>query len=280
MGGEAAARWRELVTGRLAEIERLTPGAGSLDGAFWDRRAAREAPKVSPADPERDPLLRRLLAAAEPESTAIDVGAGTGRFAIPLAARLAHVTAVDPSEAMLGTLRRGAEERGLGNVTAIKSLWADAEAPEADIVFSSFVMTLVPDAVAFVRKLEAAARRHVFLYLGAYSGDAVLDPLWRHFHGAPRAPGPTYLDALALLEELGIEPAVKVVEIRNRTRFATVEEAVEHYRDGLLLSETPDVEDDLARLLGLWLLGRKGSFRSPLRTLPVAIIGWRPGEGR
>ena len=278
MPGDAAARWRELVRGRLAEIERLTPGAGSLDGPFFDRRAKRYDAAVSTADPSSDPLLRRLLRVAEPSSTAIDVGAGTGRFAIPLAAQLRHVTAVDPSAAMLERLTRGAQERGVGNMTTIRSTWAEADAEVADIAFSSFVLTLVPDAVPFVRKLEARARRHVFLYLGAYSGDAVLDPLWRHFHGTPRAPGPTYLDALALLRDLGIEPEVKVVELPNRKRFATVEEAVDHYRDGLLLTELPGVDEDLAALLGMWLMGRRGAFRSPLRTIPAAIIRWTPGE--
>ena len=61
---------------------------------------------MSTADPGSDPLLRRLLRVAEPSSTAIDVGAGTGRFAIPLAAELRHVTAVDPSAAMLERLMR------------------------------------------------------------------------------------------------------------------------------------------------------------------------------
>jgi len=91
----------------------------------------------------------------------------------------------------------------------------------------------------FLVKLDAAARQHVFLYLGAYCADAVLDPLWRHFHGAPRAPGPSYLDALAVLRELGIAPEVKVVELPNRRRYATVGEAVERYRDALLLADYP-----------------------------------------
>jgi hypothetical protein len=104
----------------------------------------------------------------------------------------------------------------------------------------------------------------------------VLDPLWRHFHDAPRAPGPSYLDALALVRELGIEPAVKVVEIANRRRFATLGEAVEHYRDGLLLADAPDVKLELEDLLKHWLLGRGTALRSPLRSVPAAIVEWTP----
>ena len=232
------------------------------------------------ADSQKDPFLRRLRRATDEESTAIDVGSGPGRFALALAREVGHVTAVDPSAAMLEALRREAGQLGLENVTTVHGLWEDAATEVADVVFSSFVLTLVPDGAAFVRKLEEKARRHVFLYLGAYSGDAVLDPLWRHFHGAPRVPGPTYLDALALLRELGIDPDVKVLELPNRKRFANVDEAVEHYLEGLLLSDTPDVRAELAGLLCHWLMGRRGAYRSPLRTMPVAILHWRPGAGR
>lgn len=92
------------------------------------------------------------------------------------------------------------------------------------VAFSAFVLTLVADARGFLLKLDALARRRVSLYLGAYSADALLDPLWRHFHGAPRAPGPTYLDAIAVVLELAVAPEVKVVDIpageeqRNRIR--------------------------------------------------------------
>lgn len=233
---------------------------------------------MKPADRETDPFLRRLRRVIDSSSTVIDVGSGAGRFALPLAAEARHVTAVDPSEAMLGILQREAEERGLGNVTTVQGRWEEAATEAAEVVFSSLVLTLVPDGEAFVRKLEDRAREHVFLYLGAFSGDAVLDPLWRHFHGAPRVPDATYLDALALLRELGIDPDVRVVELPNRKRFETIDAAVEHYREWLLVPDTPDARAELAGLLSNWLMGRRGAFRSPLRSQPAAIIHWRPGS--
>ena len=273
----AAARWHRLVTDRLAEVERLSPGRGSLSGAFWDRRADRYAAAVKTTHIESHPFLRALQRVTGPAGTAIDVGAGTGRFALGLAGGVAHVTAVDPSAGMLAVLRRDAEQAGVTNVTTVQGTWEETATQVADVVFSAFVLTLVPDARRFVSKLDAAARDHVVLYLGAYSADAVLDPLWRHFHGAPRTPGPSYLDALAVLRELGITPQVKVVEIPNRRRFATIEDAVEHYRDWLLLPDTSDVKGELAALLATWLLGRRGALRSPLRAVPAAIVRWRPG---
>jgi hypothetical protein len=178
---------------------------------------------------------------------------------------------------MLAVLRRDAEQAGVTNVTTVQGTWEETDPEVADVIFSAFVLTLVPDARRFVSKLDAAAREQVLLYLGAYSADAVLDPLWRHFHGAPRTPGPSYLDAVAVLHELGITPQVKVVEIVNRRRFATIEEAVEHYRDWLLLPDTSDVKGELAALLATWLLGRRGALRSPLRAQPAAIVRWRAG---
>lgn len=179
---------------------------------------------------------------------------------------------------MLDVLRRDARRLEVRNVTTVQERWEEASTGVADVVFSAFVLTLVPEARRFLAKLDAAARQHAFLYLGGYSADAVLDPLWRHFHGAPRAPGPSYLDALAVLRELGIEPEVKVVELINRRRFATLHEAVEHYREALLLADLPDVRRELEGLLAIWLLGRRGALRSPLRATPAAIIHWRPRQ--
>ena len=274
--GSASLRWRRLVSARIDEMQRLSPGLGALDGSFWNPRAERYATNVKLADSGDDPFLRRLRRATDAGSTAVDVGAGTGRYALALAPSVAHVTAVDPSEAMLAILRREARRLSVRNLTAVTATWDDAEVEPADVAFSAFVLPLVPNGRSFVSKLDAVARRHAFLYLGAYSGDAVIDPLWRHFHGAPRAPGASYLDALAMLRELGIDPDIKVVDIPNRRRFATVDDAVDHYAEALLLDDDPDVRGELRGLLEHWLMGRRGAYRSPLRSVNAAIMRWSP----
>ena len=276
--GPAAARWRSLVTDRLAELQRLAPEAGSVSGSFWNARADRYAASAKVADSANDPLLRRLRRLTGPSSTVIDAGAGTGRYALALAASVRQVTAVDPSAAMLAVLQRDAQERSIANVATVQATWEDAHTTPADVAFSAFVLTLVRDARPFLLKLDAAAREHVLLYLGAYSGDAVLDPLWRHFHGAPRVPGASYLDAIAVLRELGIDPQVKVVEIADHRRWVTIDEAAEHYRDALLLDDTTEVRAELADLLTSWLPGRRGAYRPPLRAVPAAIIQWAGGR--
>jgi SAM-dependent methyltransferase len=277
----AGARWRKLVRARLGEMERLQPGRGAVGAAFWDSRAKRFASRMPAASATSDPFYRRLRRATGRRSTVLDVGSGPGRFTLALAPHVARVTAVDPSSGMLDICRRQARKLGLDNVTCVHGRWEDVEVPTADVAFSSYVVTLVADAPRFLRKLDAAATERVFLYLGAYTADAIMDPLWRHFHGTSRKPGPTYLDAVAVLRELGAEPEVEVVEVATRGRFKSVADAAKDYRDQLCLPDTPEVRKELRDLLRHWLIRRGDMLAAPLRTVPAAIISWTPaGEGR
>jgi len=273
----AARRWRKLVEGRLEEMERLQEGRGALGGQFWDKRARRFA-KGPMASAEGDPMLARLRRAVGRSGTAtfLDVGSGPGRFTMGVAPRVREAVAVDPSGKMLELLRRRARDAGLTNVHTVKGLWQDVEmAPRsADIVLCSHVITLIADVVPFIDKLQATARRKVFLYVGAYAVDAIFDPFWRHFHGAPRRPGASWVDALGVLNEMGIEPHVEVAELRTGTRHESLADAVESYRDQLVLPKTPAVQRELARLLDPWFQRRNGGLYAPLRTQPAAIMSW------
>lgn len=276
MPGPAATRWRKLVTARLAEMERLQPGRGALNPNFWDTRAKRFAARMPVSSVAGDPLYRRLRKATGRRSTVLDVGAGPGRFTLALAPHVGAVTAVDPAGKMLDICRRQAAKAGLANVTAVHSRWEDAEVTPADVAFSSYVVTLVPDAARFLAKLDAAATKRAFLYLGAYTADAIMDPLWRHFHGTSRKPGPTYLDAVDVLRELGLKPEVEVVEVATRGRFKSVADAAKDYRDQLCLPDTPEVRKELRGLLEHWLIRRGDALAAPLKTVPAAVISWPP----
>jgi SAM-dependent methyltransferase len=254
---------------------RYPPGAG-----YWDERAERLAERMT-ASPEGDPFLVRLRRLTGSRTTVLDVGCGPGRFSLAIAPDVERVVAVDPSPAMLAILGRRAGRQRIANVVTVEGRWEDVDVPRADVAFASYVLPIVDDAPRFLTQLDASARRHVLLYLGAFSMDGILDPLWRHFHGRPRRPGPTWLDALDVLRETGIDPTVEVVEVRTHTRFASLAEAVEDYRDLLALPDDDDVRRRLGELLRTWLVARGRELRLPVATLPAAVIRWRPtGSGR
>ena len=280
MTGPAAARWRKLVRGRRAEMERLQPGRGAIGPALWDARAKRFASRMGLSTAAGDPLYRRLRRATTRRSTVIDVGAGPGRFTLTLAPHVAAVTAVDFSRGMLDVLRRQARALGLTNVTCVHGPWQDVYVEPADVAFSSYVLTLVTDAPAFLARMDASATERAFLYLGAYTADAILDPFWRHFHGSSRKPGATYLDAVDVLREMGLSPTTEVVEVASRTRYKTVAAAAKEYREQLCLPDTPEIRKELRGLLADWLVPRGDALGAPLKTVPAAIICWSPSGTR
>ena len=271
----ASTRWTKLVKARLAEMEQLAPGRGAIGPDFWNTRAKRFATAMA-GTAARDPLFARLRRATNRRSTVLDVGAGPGRFALALAPRVDGVVAVDSSPAMIDIVTRRTRQLKLANVEGVVGRWPDVQVAQASVSVCSYVLPLVADAKAFLRRLDACTVERAFLYLGAASLDLLTDPMWRHFHGKPRRPGPTYLDAVAVLAELGITAEVEVVELRTRARHKDLPAAVKAYRDQLLLPDDAAVRRELRRLLASWLVEDAGQLRPPMRSTPAAIVSWRP----
>lgn len=86
-----------------------------------------------------------ILAAHGATSTVVDLGAGTGRFALAAARRFAHVTAVDVSPAMLGALRERA--RDLPNLRCVQAgfLTYEHPGPPAAAVHTRNALHQLPD---------------------------------------------------------------------------------------------------------------------------------------
>jgi ubiquinone/menaquinone biosynthesis C-methylase UbiE len=81
-----------------------------------------------------------------PASRVVDLGAGTGQFAIPAARRFGHVTAVDVSPAMVAALREKASAAGLANLDFVNAGFLSyPQKEQADGVYTRNALHQVPD---------------------------------------------------------------------------------------------------------------------------------------
>jgi 2-polyprenyl-3-methyl-5-hydroxy-6-metoxy-1,4-benzoquinol methylase len=91
--------------------------------------------------------------------TVLDVGGGSGVWAVPLAAAGCAVTVIEPSPNALATLHRRAAEAGV-TITAIQgdtdALGRLVPAGEADVVLGHGVLEMVDDVAAAVAALTSA----------------------------------------------------------------------------------------------------------------------------
>ena len=145
------------------------------------------------ADPRRtgEPTLELLRAMARPDETWLDIGAGAGRYALPLALRVRQVIAVEPSAGMRRALRTGIDEHGLGNVRVVAGTWPESLAlleplPAADVSLIAHVGYDIEEIGPFLDAMEDATRDRCVAVLTDRSPASVADPFWPLVHGEDR----------------------------------------------------------------------------------------------
>lgn len=81
------------------------------------------------------------------DSTVVDIGAGTGQFALAVASACARVVAVDVSPVMLDRLRAKVVDAGLANVEVVQAGFLSYEhhGEPADLVYSRYALHHLPD---------------------------------------------------------------------------------------------------------------------------------------
>jgi SAM-dependent methyltransferase len=207
-------RWKLVVAGHGGEA---TPSAGP---SYWDKRAKSFARTTH----GRLELLSALEPYLSPTKTLIDVGAGTGRHAVPLAARLEWVTAVEPSEGMRSHIPP------LDNITVVASTWEDAEVAAADLVICAHVMYGVREPVPFITKLDASARERVFVMMRESRAVHPAVRLRERLLGDSGPREPRFSELFMLLQQMGIAADVTFVRYPFVVHYAGMEEALEDCR--------------------------------------------------
>ncbi len=272
----ATDRWHEIIDARAQQMDAAYARLGRTSADFWDRRAKNyhRSTKESVAS---DPFWHRLQQVVTLDASVLDVGAGTGRFALALAPSVLHVTAVEPNAAMLDYLRQDATEEGLTNISYVQTTWQDAPtALYADIVVCSHVLYPIRDIDTFVKKLRTATLEACYIYMRASHFDTSTSSLWKHFHGDERHASPGYIHALDVLFELGIYASVEIVRIPWDMYFPTLDVATDGMLEQLILPDNEQTRKELQDLLKTWLIERDGVYVPPVDEQTCAIIRMTP----
>ena len=265
----AVDHWRRMILQEHAQTDRIR---GPRPTDHWTQYA-----RNFKDDPRRpcDEMVEGLRARVLPGETLIDVGAGGGRLALPLALTCGWVYAVEPSPSMCAVLRETASEYGIENVSITEAGWEDASVEPADVTLSSHVVYVIQEIEPFVRKMESRARRQVLCVLFQVPPQAQMSGMWEQVHGEERLRLPCLPEFLPVLEELGIRAEVTELEARPQSGFASFEEE----RDMLTrrLYVRPDteemvrleraLEESLQEVDGTWQI--EGS--QPVRPCIVAL---------
>ncbi|HEY3256566.1 MAG TPA: methyltransferase domain-containing protein [Polyangiaceae bacterium] len=162
------------------------------------------------------PFSRRAveLLAPAPSARVLDVAAGPGTLAIPLAPRVRELVALDFSERMVAELERAASAAGLTNLRAIVGdgqhlPFADAE---FDAGFSIFGLMFFPDRARGFAELARVLKPGSGAVVSAWA--PVQDSsLMRAMFGALAAADPTFV--VPVRNDAGLEnPEVLAAEMR------------------------------------------------------------------
>src|SRR6266849_1629645 len=238
----AVERWQAIIDERAQQMDAAYAELGLSSAGYWDRRARRYHASTKDAVVD-DPLFKRLRAVITPQTSVLDVGAGSGRFALALAPLAKQIIAVEPNAAMLDYLRRDAQALNLTNISYSRNTWHEA-------------------------------RLACYIYMRATPIDALTALLWKHFHGDDRRYPPGYIHALDILYEMGIYANVEVVSLPASLRYPSLDVAVEELAEQLILPDDDKTRDELRALLNGWLVERDGMLMPPPQDMMCAILWW------
>ena len=220
-----------------------------------------------------DPLMRFVLGRLEHEDTVLDVGAGVGRWSIPMAMICKKVTALDKLDGMLEILRENASHEKVENIETIQGDWQEVALEPHDYVLSSHAAYVSPDIVGYARKMEALAHKACYMVMRVPKHDGVLGELSQRIHGCWHD-SPNFPVGYNALLQVGIGGHVIMEETGRLWHNDTLENALGRVKRHLHLhSEEHDgaIMDVLKERLSF----RDGEYWWP-DWMRSALIWWRP----
>ncbi len=131
---------------------------------------------------EPDALLQYVQDQLQAHMSVLDIGAGVGRWTIPLAERVRSITAVEPLAGMRKVLLERIAAHRLANVTVLDTAWLATDIAPHDVCIAVHSTYTTTDLLGFVAKMESSARK-CYLVLRVPARDGLVGVLAERIHG-------------------------------------------------------------------------------------------------
>ncbi|MFA6433845.1 MAG: class I SAM-dependent methyltransferase [Elusimicrobiales bacterium] len=252
-------------------------GTRANEKLFWNHRAA-SYPK--PFEKETRAKTGRILRLVERLGVGfegrrvLDIGCGTGVYALQLAGKAKSVLGLDSSPEMLRIFRGERRKRRIKNASCLLSAWSAAPssltAGRFDIALASMTMAIKTEAD--LRKMETAAAHCVYIGWAGARSNPLLKKIYARHGVAYKAPEGAAV-VLKFLKKFGREPRVKFIRDRWEKK-ASPAETMRDIEVGLKVNgakmDAAWVETLLKKITRNGLVKQTTSVRK-------AVIVWRSG---
>ncbi|WP_265580254.1 class I SAM-dependent methyltransferase [Methanofollis aquaemaris] len=212
----------------------------------------------------------------------LDIGAGPGTLALPIAGRVKSVTAVEPAAGMVSVIEEKTGASGQKNIRVVQKRWEavvparDLEGPY-DLVIASFSLAM-EDLAAALKKMDAVSSEsvHLFWFADLPGWERHYLEIWPSLHGAPYCPVPKADVVFNLLWQMGLHPNLSMMPLFEEEHFRDLEEALVHYAPKFGVTDAGQ-EKVVREALGWWLVAEGDGLVMRERSR-AAHIWWEKEE--
>jgi ubiquinone/menaquinone biosynthesis C-methylase UbiE len=191
--------WRDFVTN--TSYKHILRDENVSEDQFWKSYGVYDESLQHSGYPGE--VLTRIVSFIPIGSTFLDIGAGTGAFALPISRKTKRTIAIDPSKYQLEILTQKARREGLTNISTIEKEWNEdaflgilSEYGQVDYSLAAYSL-FDEDIEGFLGKMLDVSKKGVFIVFRAGETEALTE-----FAYGPR-PETDYLCLYHILKEMG-----------------------------------------------------------------------------
>jgi SAM-dependent methyltransferase len=208
------------------------------------------------------------------DATVIDIGAGTGAWAVLLSRSAKKVTAIEPSAEMRQILNENIKNEGVNNVEVIEKLWPVPDMETHDFSLASHSVYGCEDLQGFINAMTETTGNTCFMLLRAPDHNGLMSMAATRILGQPND-SPNFQVAYNAMLQMGMFPNVLMEEKGMWPRWSdnNFEEAFERIRERFGLEKDSDHDPFLSALLKEHLEEKDDKLQWPSE-LRTGLVYW------